>query len=117
MCIQGSNQHIRRMVSRRVKVDDLADGMNAGVGSAAGVGMDSFAGEFGDGGFQSLLHGSKPRLGLPAEEVGAVVAQGQLNVAHGLLREEASCAAPGLRRFARRWSPPLCEDCPPPPKD
>src|SRR5216683_4844670 len=117
MGIQGSNQHVRRMAGCCVEVDDLADRVNAGVGSPAGVGMDSLAGEFGDGGFQSFLNGSKSRLGLPAEEIAAVVAEGQLNVAHGLLREEASCAAPGLRRFARRWSPPLCEGCPPPPKD
>src|SRR5438094_5748978 len=29
----------------------------------------------------------------------------------------ASCAGPELRQFARRSWPPLCEDCPRPPRD
>src|SRR5260370_10849008 len=82
MSIQGSNQYIGRMLGCCVEVDDLADRVNTGVGSPAGIGMRSFTSERGDGGLEGFLHGSKPRLRLPAEEVGAIVAQGQLDVAH-----------------------------------
>ena len=82
MSIQSSNEYVGGMLGCCVEVNDLADRVNAGVGSPAGVGMRSLTGERRNGGFQSLLNGSKPRLCLPAEEVGAIVAQGQLNVAH-----------------------------------
>src|SRR5439155_10029586 len=82
MSIQSSNEYVGRMLGCCVEVNDLADCVNAGVGSPAGVGMRSFTGERRNGGFQSLLNGSKPRLCLAAEEVGVIVAHGQLNVAH-----------------------------------
>ena len=65
-----------------VEVDDLADGVDAGIGSAAGVDADALlAGELGDGLFERLLHGAVAGLRLPAVEVGAVVAEGELEVA------------------------------------
>jgi hypothetical protein len=58
------------------EVDDLADGVDAGVGAAAGVDPDALlAGQVGDGLFEGLLHGAQARLSLPAVEVGAVVGQ------------------------------------------
>src|SRR5207302_6515538 len=81
--IQRSNEYVGGMLGCCVEVDDLADRMNTGVGSAAGIGMDPFVGERRDGCLQGLLNSSKPRLALPAEEVGAIVAQDQLDVAHG----------------------------------
>ena len=59
-----------------VEVDDLADGVDAGVGAAAGVDADACSPvERGEGGFQRLLHGAEAGLRLPAVEVGAVVAE------------------------------------------
>ena len=68
-----------------VEVDDLADGVNAGVGAAAGVDADRLPRQRGDGGFQRLLHGAKAGLRLPAVEVGAVVAE-SAELAHAIFR-------------------------------
>ena len=66
-----------------MEVDDLADGVDAGVGPAAGIDADrSLAGQLGDGLFERLLHGAKAGLRLPAVEVGAVVAEDEPDVSH-----------------------------------
>ena len=62
---------------------DLADGVDAGVGAATGVAADPLvAGDCGDAGFQRLLHRAVPRLRLPPAEIGAVIGQGEFDVAH-----------------------------------
>ena len=65
-----------------VEVDDLAERVHAGVGSAAGVGRRLGRRQLADRFLQNLLHGAPVGLALPAGEVGAVVAQDELDVAH-----------------------------------
>src|SRR5438046_2717755 len=71
------------MVRGGVEVDDLADGVHAGIGAAAGVGANSLARQLGNGGFERFLDGAEVELRLPAEEVCAVVAKGELDIPHG----------------------------------
>ena len=57
--------------------------MHPGVGTAATYAGSLFATiEFLDNFFQLLLHGPELLLPLPAEEVGTVVTDGELNVPH-----------------------------------
>ena len=62
---------------------DLAEGVDADVGAACAVDEDFFlgdlAGGFGDGALDGRLAG----LDLPAVEGGAVVGDGEFEVAHG----------------------------------
>ena len=70
------------------EVTHLTHRMHSRVGSAAGRAGRSGARELADRRFHAFLHGSKSRLLLPAMKLGAVVADRQLDVAHGW-REEA----------------------------
>ena len=74
-----------------VEVGDLADGVDAGVGAAAGVNAHLLgAGELPQRGFERLLHGAETGLRLPAVEVGAVVAEGEFEVTHKVNRSAAT---------------------------
>src|SRR5271165_1755286 len=82
MGIKALNEDRGFQVGVATEVDDLADGVNARVGAPAGVHARSLAGEFGKSLFERRLHGPQTRLSLPAMEVGAVVADEDLEVAH-----------------------------------
>jgi len=66
----------------RFEMSDLSEGVDAGIGAACAVDEDFFlgdlAGGFGDGALDSRLAG----LDLPAVEGGAVVGNGEFEVAH-----------------------------------
>ena len=66
----------------RFEMGDLAEGVDAGIGAACAVDEDFFlsdlAGGFGDGALDGRLGG----LDLPAVEGGAVVGDGEFEVAH-----------------------------------
>ena len=85
------------------KADHLAQGMNAGVGPAAGQHAHLLAGDFGDGLFQRFLNGRLARLRLPAGVVRAVVGDGELEGSHGLVaggtwKESRTSPASGWQR-------------------
>src|SRR5207249_2048750 len=97
----------------RVEVDDLADGMNASVGAAAGIDAAALAGQGGEGLLQRLLDGTAAGLGLPAVEVGTVVAQNQFDVPHeghlaAVLARRGPRAVPARRLNHLFGSQPRC---------
>src|SRR5688572_22080571 len=92
-------------VRRAEEVDDLGDGMNAGVGSSAGVRANPrLAGQAHQGSFQRFLHGPKSRLRLPTAEVGAIVAQDQLEVAHARSSGRPAVSLPIYSKFSHAWN-------------
>ncbi len=64
------------------EMDDLAEGVDAGVSPATGVAVGDSAGELAEGVFEGLLDRAEAGLTLPAVEVGAVVGEGELEVPH-----------------------------------
>jgi hypothetical protein len=92
-------QHVGAQFRGGVDVRHLADGVDAGIGPAAAVHPDPLlTGDLGDRLLQRLLHGAAAGLRLPAEEVGPVVADRQLQVPHGrtmprLTSSSAHCTA------------------------
>jgi hypothetical protein len=105
--VEGAPQHVEGQGRFAAEVDDLADGVDAGVGAAAGVDAQALAGEALNGFLQHLLHGAQPRLHLPAVEVGAVVAQRQSEVPHvrpqataRIIASPLGCGGPSRARSA-----------------
>ena len=72
----GSFPH-RRFARRRP-----GRGVDAGVGATGSVDSEIFAGEFAEDVNESALNGGLAGLDLPAAEVGAVIGEGELDVAH-----------------------------------
>ena len=81
--VQGLDEDRSRVARCRVEVDDLAQGVHSGIGPAAGVGRRHGPRQLADRLLQHLLHRPPVGLALPAGEVGAVVAQEELDVPHG----------------------------------
>lgn len=82
--VDGLEQCVASETGRGVKVGDLADGVNAGIGAAAAIDANTlFLRDRGDGPFEHLLHRAAARLPLPAEELRAVVADDEPQIAHG----------------------------------
>ncbi len=73
MGVERTHDHVSCQVRFDVEVDDLADGVNAGVGAAAGVDANALLGQRENGVFERFLHGAEAGLRLPAVKVGAVV--------------------------------------------
>ena len=60
-------------VSLGIEVNNLANGVNARVGSAGTNRLDFMCGDFSDGAFDRILHTASLGLGLPSAECGAIV--------------------------------------------
>jgi hypothetical protein len=73
---------------------NLAQGVDAGVGSAGGVNRQTLFGDFLDDFCECGLNGGLAGLGLPAAEIGSVVGQGEFDrlhfgeLSHGGVRAE-----------------------------
>ena len=68
---------VHRRVLGGVEVGDLAKGMHAGVGASGIVNADGLFDDFGEGGFEVILHGAAFGLAGPAEEGASVVGDGE----------------------------------------
>ena len=96
--VERLDEDLRRVARRREEMDDLAQGVDPGVGPAAGGGGRPGLGQLLDGRLERLLDGPQSRLALPAVEVGSVVGEGQLEIPHGTPgRPGLRCAAMGRR--------------------
>ena len=80
--VERPQKHLGRQRRLGAEADDLAQGVNAGVGPPAGQHADSLAGHFGDGVFQRFLNGRLVGLDLPAGVGRAVVGDGEFEGAH-----------------------------------
>lgn len=77
---------VEREVFRGVKMGDLAQRVDAGIGATRGVQADFFFGHSREGGFDSLLNGVSIGLDLPAGEKGAVVGDGEFETHEKVIR-------------------------------
>src|SRR5262249_663391 len=80
--VEGPHDRLRRVSRGGKEVDHLAEGMDAGVGPAAGRGGRAGAGQLVEGVLDDVLHRPEPRLPLPAAELGPIVAERQLDIPH-----------------------------------
>ena len=69
----------------RLEVRHLRERMDAGVGPAGAVDDSFFLRDLACGFVERALHGGQPRLHLPAVECGAVVSDGEFDIAHAAL--------------------------------
>ena len=76
--VERAQQHFRRQRRVGAEPNHLAQGVNPGVGPAAGQHAHPLPGDFGDGIFQRFLNGGLAELILPAGVGRAVVGDGEL---------------------------------------
>ena len=76
-------QYVGRQTVLGPKTDDLPQRVYAGVGTAAGDGADTLAGDLLQRRLQHALHRFSPRLDLPAGVGGTVIGQDELDGSHG----------------------------------
>ena len=81
--VECPHEDLGRMPRRSEEMDDLPQGVDPGIGPAAGRRGRPGLGQALDRRLERLLNGPQPRLALPAVEIGAVVTEGQLDVPHG----------------------------------
>src|SRR4029434_9857515 len=100
MGVDRRHELVRRQLGLAEEVSDLPERMHARIGPAGGVDADALlAGQRGDGGFERFLHGALAWLHLPAEEIRAVVAEGELEIAHEVaLWDRTPVLSPGQNR-------------------
>src|SRR5262249_47587448 len=97
MGVDCPNENFQRMLGGGVEVDDLANGMDAGISPPTGVDADfRLTRQLGDGLLQRLLYGPVAGLRLPAVELSAVVAEGEFDVSHRSYQLSAISYQPGL---------------------
>ena len=91
------------------KADDLAEGVDAGVGASGALREDGFPGDVADGFGESALDGWERRLDLPAVEGGAVVGEDEFPERHGSISESIT-ADVGLLECPVRVEIDIVED-------
>ncbi len=82
---------------RRVKVSDLAGGMDACVGASRSMDPQGLLGNFGKGTFQAPLDGVSIGLELPAAERASVVSNGQFKAHTQFFAKFSSIGKAALR--------------------
>ena len=81
-CIEGALEFGGGEGGLRFEMGDLREGMDAGIGAACAVDEDFFLGDLAGGFSDGALDGRLAGLDLPAVEGGAVVGDGEFEVAH-----------------------------------
>src|SRR5690606_2477467 len=115
--VDGVHHRLRRPGLFEIDADDLAGGVDAGVGAAGGGDADGLAAEGGDGALDRALHRRLVGLGLEAVVARAVVLQRQPVARHqpstvpaGMAKPRSSSSAgwaalPGRCTVSRRTTP------------
>ena len=81
-CVESALKFGWRESGLRFEMGDLGESVYAGVGAACAVDEDFFLGDLTGGFGDGALDGGLARLDLPAAEGGAVVGDGEFEVAH-----------------------------------
>src|SRR5581483_5504904 len=98
-----------RPLPREVDMRDLAEGMDAGIGTTGAVERDGLAGEGGGRRLQRALHGRLAVLPLPAGERRAVIFQRQLVARHQPNRVPTATGTPRKKSATFiAWRPARC---------
>lgn len=84
--VEGAEEDLGRVSGGGVEMDDLGEGVDAGVGASAGGDGRGVSEEGFEGLFEDELDGAAVALALPPAEVGAVVTDGELDVAEHVVR-------------------------------